>query len=219
MTYEGFRLKLLKPIRRKLSGIRKKSLTNTDFTIISNNCWGGMIYESYNLQKSSPTVGVYMMASDYVKFISNLKHYLSADLTFINQESARCFNDIKNNKNYPNFPIGLLGGEIEIVFLHYTSEQDALEKWKRRCKRVNFKNILFKFNDQNGCTRQDLEKFLKLPHKNKIFYTCKDWGFSSPVIKKIRQPRCYSTITTSHEPFGKKITLLLNNMIIESDDN
>ena len=212
MTYEGLRLKLLKPIRIKLSGVRKKQLKNTDFTIISNNCWGGMIYESYNLKKNSPTVGLFFMASDYIKFISNLEHYLSAELTFINPETARCVEEMKKNNRFPNFPVGLLDGEIEIVFLHYHSEKEALEKWQRRCSRVNFDNIIFKFNDQNGCTLQDLEDFINLPYKNKIFFTCKKWPISSPVIKRIHQPKCYSSITTSHEPFGSSVTQIINNM-------
>ena len=213
MTYEGLRLKLLKPIRIKLSNIRRKALKNTDFTIISNNCWGGMIYESYNLRKNSPTVGTFFMASDYIKFISNLKHYLKADLTFINPETAHCIEEIKKNKSYPNFPVGLLDGEIEIVFLHYKSEKEALEKWTRRCSRVNYENILFKFNDQNECTLQDLEAFINLPYNNKLFFTCKNWGINSPVIKRIHQPKWYSSITTSHEPFGRNITKILNNML------
>ena len=52
MTYEGLRLKVLKFWRLGLANYRKKQLKSTDFTIISNNCWGGMIYESYNLQKN-----------------------------------------------------------------------------------------------------------------------------------------------------------------------
>lgn len=51
-TYEGLRLKVLKYWRVGLANWRKKQLKSTDFTIISNNCWGGMIYESYNLKKS-----------------------------------------------------------------------------------------------------------------------------------------------------------------------
>ena len=43
-TYEGLRLKILKYWRIGFADYRKKKLKSTDFTIISNNCWGGMIY-------------------------------------------------------------------------------------------------------------------------------------------------------------------------------
>jgi|GEM_PF-2020664 len=88
-TYEGFRLKVLAIKRKVFANKRKQELINIDFTIISNNCWGGMIYESYNLPKESPTVGLFFMASDYIKFVSELKGYLSSSLTFINPENSR----------------------------------------------------------------------------------------------------------------------------------
>lgn len=62
-TYEGLRLKVLKVRRNLFADIRRKGLENTDFTIISNNCWGGMVYESYNLPKQSPTVGLFYEAA------------------------------------------------------------------------------------------------------------------------------------------------------------
>ena len=40
-------------------------------TIFSNNCWGGMIYESYNLPKNSPTVGLFFFADDYIFFLEH----------------------------------------------------------------------------------------------------------------------------------------------------
>lgn len=73
MTYEGFRLKVSKYWRKGLAKERQKKLLGKDFTIISNNCWGGMIYESYNLPKNSPTVGLFFFAEDYIRFLKDLK--------------------------------------------------------------------------------------------------------------------------------------------------
>lgn len=88
-TYEGLRLKVLKYWRLGLANYRKKQLKYTDFTIISNNCWGGMIYESYNLPKESPTVGMFFMAKDYIEFLSDLRGYINGKLTFIKPEESR----------------------------------------------------------------------------------------------------------------------------------
>ena len=88
-TYEGLRLKILKYWRLGLANYRKKQLKSTDFTIISNNCWGGMIYESYNLPKESPTVGMFFMAKDYIEFLSDLRGYVNGKLTFIKPEESR----------------------------------------------------------------------------------------------------------------------------------
>ena len=46
-TYEGLRLKILEFKRLYFAKQRRAELKQTDFTIISNNCWGGMIYERY----------------------------------------------------------------------------------------------------------------------------------------------------------------------------
>ena len=39
------------------------------------------------------------------------------------------------------------------------------------------------FNDQNGCTEKDVNKFMSLPFKNKVFFTVKHWS----VEKKLRR--------------------------------
>ena len=57
-----------------------KKIKDKEFTIISNNCWGGMIYESYGLQKQTPTVGLFIMPDDYIKFLRNLREYVSQEI-------------------------------------------------------------------------------------------------------------------------------------------
>ena len=179
-TYEGLRLKILKFRRLGLASYRKKQLKSTDFTIISNNCWGGMIYESYNLPKESPTVGMFFMAKDYIEFLSDLKGYINGKLTFINPEESQWKDapQVSGDKRFGTYPVGVLSNgknTIEIFFLHYHSEQEARDKWERRIKRINWDKLLVKFNDQNGFTETDVENFMKLPFKNKLFFTCKEW--------------------------------------------
>lgn len=172
MTYEGIRLKVNKYRRRFFSNFRKRRLENTDFTIISNNCLGGMIYESYAIKKNSPTVGAFFMAEDYIKFVSNMKEYISYELKFIDPENSRYKSILKKDKRFGQYPIGKLN-DIEIMFLHYENEKDAKEKWDRRCKRINWNKLIFKFNDQNLCTEKDVLAFSKLPYKNKLFLLLK----------------------------------------------
>ena len=132
-TYEGLRLKVLKFWRLGLANYRKKQLKSTDFTIISNNCWGGMIYESYNLPKESPTVGMFFIAKDYIEFLSDLKGYVNGKLTFIKSEESRWKDmpQVSADKRFGSYPVGVLSNgknSIEIFFLHYHSEQEALDK-------------------------------------------------------------------------------------------
>lgn len=74
MSVNGFKLLLRNKYIRSTSNFRKRKINNIDFTIISNNCWGGLVYESYGLPKNSPTVGMFFMAEEYIKFVSNLKY-------------------------------------------------------------------------------------------------------------------------------------------------
>lgn len=66
-----------------LAPYRRSFLNNTDFSIISNNCWGGMCYEYFGLPKRTPTVGAFLFPKDYLKMISNLKLYMEKSLQFI----------------------------------------------------------------------------------------------------------------------------------------
>ena len=73
---ERIKHKLLKKSLRYYAPIKRKRLNNTDFSIISNNCWGGITYEGYGIQKQSTTVGCYLFAKDYLKLVNNLKFYM-----------------------------------------------------------------------------------------------------------------------------------------------
>ena len=210
-TIEGLRLKMLKFPRLLLADRRQSKLLYKDFTIISNNCWGGMIYESYNLQKLTPTVGLYFMASDYIKFISNIKKYVLEDLVFISPKESKWLTS-KETQDSIKCPIARLD-DIEIYFLHYHSEEEARDKWTRRCSRINWDRILFKFNDQNGCTEEDLKAFINLPYKNKVFFTCKEWNIKHDCIVKINQFANKEHVMASYEPFGKSRYININELI------
>ncbi len=144
----------------------KRSIKKRDFTIISNNCWAGRTYQYLDMPYLSPTVGLYFFASDYIKFISDLKHYLNTPLNFIKPEESKYFEELKI-RNQLDKPIGILD-DVEIVFLHYKSKEEAFEKWNRRKERVNFENVILKFSWMNLCDEKHMETFDALPFKNKI---------------------------------------------------
>ncbi len=146
---------------------RRFLLKNYKFTIISNNCWGGRVYQSYNMPYTSPTVGLLFFADEYIKFVSNLEYYLSLDLTFIPKKESKYYEYYTEKDRY--YPIGILG-DVEICFLHYKSEEEAYEKWNRRKSRINWDNLIVKFNDQNRATEEHIRAFDKLPLKNKLCF-------------------------------------------------
>ncbi len=143
-----------------LASSRKKRLKYDNFTIISNNCWGGCCYEYFGIPKLSPTIGAYFFAEDFVRFCCNLKYYLSLDLEIIPIENSRYFESIKKQNN-GNAIIGKLD-DVEIVFLHYPNEHIVLEKWNRRIQRINWDRIILKFSYQNECTDEFVKDFLEI---------------------------------------------------------
>lgn len=105
---------------------------------------------------------------------------------------------------------------IEIFFLHYHSEKEAKDKWKRRIQRINWNKLLIKFNDQNGCTEEYINDFMRLPYKHKLFFTCRHWPNENREYTIIRQFPKHNFIMASYEPFGKSkfidITSIINQM-------
>lgn len=212
MTIEGIRLKVLEFRRKFFAKYRQKKINKQKFTIISNNCWGGEVYESYNLIKQSPTVGLFLWASDYIKFISNLQQYLNQPLKFIDPKESNYYEKLKLTPGYGTYPVARLD-DIEIFFMHYSSKKQVLEKWNRRIKRIEWDHILYKFNDQNGCTEEDIRNFVNLPMRNKICFTVNDKFGHFPNVIKIKAPKNHKFIRASYEPFGKNKYIDINHLI------
>lgn len=175
----------LAPWRRSIGGIK------CPFTIISNNCWGGLVYQHYNLSYDSPTIGCYFFADDYIKFVSNLKHYIGLDMSFIPYHKSR-HKDVLFKKQQTKIPIGVLD-DVEVVFLHYHSEREAKEKWNRRKKRIHWNNLFFKFSEMNQCSLEHLKQFDEIPVENKLVIVSQDYGLKSQVV--------VSSFTREHEVY------------------
>ena len=126
--------------------INRIGLKNKDFTIVSNNCWGGFVYQKFGLEYKTPFIGLFIFTPDYIELLKNFKELIFKELKFINFEQSKYYKEIIKNKNYHIYPIAIIGGKVEIHFLHYKSNEEAAEKWKRRVKRINFNNILFKLS-------------------------------------------------------------------------
>ena len=93
---------------------------------------------SYN----SPTVGLFLRWEDYLCFCEYLPECLTAELKF--RERSK-FDNLP--KAYPVGFLNVCGNDIEINFLHYKTKDEALDKWKRRCARVNLQEVIFIYNE------------------------------------------------------------------------
>lgn len=148
---------------------QRKALKNKQFTIISDNCWGGRIYQELGLPYQSPFIGLFIYSPDYVKLLANPKHYLSGEIPLVFVEESRY-----RSKDGITYPVALLE-DIEIHFLHYADEAEARSKWNRRLARMNWDNLYFKMNDNDQATYQLLKDFQDLPYQAKVIFSSKNY--------------------------------------------
>lgn len=162
----------VKEIRRNIVySSARDNIRNKDFTIISNNCWGGTVYQDLNISYKSPFVGMFIMSPDYLKLLKNLDYYLSQELTFSKKSK---YEEINKKRETDPYPIGNLD-DVELALMHYKSEEEAKDKWDRRKKRMNLENIFVKACEQNGSSWEFLREFDELPYENKVVFTAKDY--------------------------------------------
>lgn len=176
---ETIRVKIREELNPIMGKLRRKRLINCNFTIISNNCWAGHVYRYFGLPYSSPTIGLYFYAEDYVKLCENLLYYMSQELKFISVEKSKYKDDLKKFQHH--CPIGVLD-DIEVIFLHYKSEDEAYEKWNRRKQRIVWDNIFYKMSEQNLCREIDLKRFDRLETDKKFVFVSRDYGLSSQIL-------------------------------------
>lgn len=163
---------------------RSEKLLRKDFSIISNNCWGGFVYQHFDLPYLSPTAGVYFYAEDYMRFIKDLRHYIEHDVISIKADESK-YREQLYELHQENVPIGLID-DVEVVFLHYKTFEEAVEKWNRRKTRINWDNLYIKMSFQNECKDEFVYEFDRLPFKNKMIFVTKDYGVQSQIIMRDR---------------------------------
>lgn len=140
--------------RDVLAAQMKMQLREQDFSIISQNCIGGVLYHDMGLQFLSPTVNLYFTASDFVRFVLNLDHYLDIDPVMAWDET---------------YPVGYLE-DITIRFMHYNTCEEARQAWQRRKVRINKRKILVLCTDMEDFTEEVFTQWQKIPYP-KILYT------------------------------------------------
>jgi uncharacterized protein (DUF1919 family) len=148
--------------------IRLSKIRNKNFTVICNNCIGWGIYKTLDLQYTTPTIGLFFMAEDYIKFLERFEYYIHQPLTFLKETRHKEL--LEYRKDNP-WVIGTLGDGIEIQFLHYFIEEDVANKWFRRVNRINFDNLFFIYSDKYSFKEEYLERYLNLPFKHKLFFS------------------------------------------------
>lgn len=150
--------------RDRINKASRDKLKNTDFSLLSSNCNGGVMCHDLGVQFRSQFVNLWMYCKDFVRYLSDLDYYNSIDeITFLSHE-----------ENGHDYPVGLIDG-MKIFFVHYHSDEEAQQKWNERKKRINKDNLFVMMSEQNGCTMEDLEAFDQLPFEHKVVFTKKPY--------------------------------------------
>lgn len=134
--------------------LRKKAKMSNQVTIISQNCIGGVFYHDMGMQFLSPTINLYFEQPDFVKFVNNLEHYINSQLVMHWEEE---------------YPVGVLGGDIRIMFMHYNSCSEAKMSWEKRKHRINYGKVLVLCTDRNGFNDEVFEEWKRISYPKVLF--------------------------------------------------
>lgn len=153
---------------------RYSSLIENPVTIISDDCWGGMIYKYLKLKATSPFRNLEILQVDYIKLLSDLEYYLNSTLEL--EREGNVYNGM--------FPIGKLGQGDKKIFLnfnHFFTFEESKYEWEKRKNRINFNRLFVKMSypirrmyrgeEQNEDVVNMIKKFLELKYPNKICFS------------------------------------------------
>ena len=143
---------------------------NSDISIIAANCVGGEIYSLLGLRFTSPLINISINRDQFIELCTDLKAYFSSELKVKRNNIGSC--------------TGILGGytlkPIEIRFPHDDDPVVVIEKWKKRCERVNY-NKLALICDDKGLKPEDFEAYDNVSGYRKIMLTSQNhsypWAF------------------------------------------
>ncbi|CDM69222.1 hypothetical protein CM240_2064 [Clostridium bornimense] len=139
----------------------KEKLINKDFTILSSNCNGGFIMHDLGVRFNTPTINLFFLPKDFIKFVKDFDKYINLELIEVE--------DCKET-----YPVGKIE-DIKIYFQHYHTFKEAKEKWDERKRRINKENLFIMATDRDGCTENDIREFDRIPYKNKVIFTHKHY--------------------------------------------
>lgn len=175
--------KTFRKVRRKISSkkrnyVSKYNLEN-DFSIISCNCLGGLMYHDLKMQFLSPTINLFIETPDFIKFCLNLNEYIRLELV--------------EDKTFSKYPIGVLG-DIKIHFLHYENFYSARTNWNKRKERINFDKIFVIISDRDNFNEDLLAKIDEIKYP-KVLFAHKKYNDYTVFIEKDKNKKMVGDLT------------------------
>lgn len=145
--------KFIKKYKKQL----KSQLENDNFTILASNCAAGIIYNRLDKPFLSPTINMWFKQGEFIRFCTNLKHYIQCDLEFVDM-------------NEYDFPVARLD-DIYLYFNHSKTREEAEYDWNRRKSRINYDNLYILMYDRGILPKEEYLKLNNIKCKNKVVFT------------------------------------------------
>ncbi len=127
-------------------------------SIISNNCFGGILYNTLGMECLSPFKNLSIEAKDLIQMYADLKKYMECELVFkewrVDPHSGR------------NCPV-MNCKDIEIFFNHSNTCEEAISDWERRKEKINYDNLMLVIYLES---RELLYDFYRINTKKKICF-------------------------------------------------
>ena len=117
-----YNLRSKEKLRKTRQYLMRKSLKNHDFTLFCNNCVAGLVYHDLSMRFNSPTINLFIKPAHYVKMLKMFIEFWS-ELLEIAPSLVR---ELPNDKE--SYPVGMIGKDIGIHFLHYHSFIEGMIK-------------------------------------------------------------------------------------------
>lgn len=156
MTPQKIKSKVRNTHNRLVIASSRRKLHNDQFTIISQNCIGGVLYHDMKLPFMSPTINLFINSLDFIKFAKNIEHYVNSPLTMEWGEQ---------------YPIGHLD-DILLYFQHYNTCSEAKDAWERRKQRMIYDRIIVVGTDRDGFKEEYINQWNEISYP-KVLFSCK----------------------------------------------
>lgn len=133
-------------------------LNNKSFTIIANDCVGGLIYQKFRLIHTSPTCWVRIFSSDFLLFANNLSDYLDCEMKQATSDKGYAIGLLKPKRDSLR--------QICLHFVHFDNFDYCKNQWNKMISRVDYDNIVV---IQDG-TDDDIKTYEEAACFNSIKY-------------------------------------------------
>jgi uncharacterized protein (DUF1919 family) len=158
----------IKALRNRVgAALNRVGLKHTEFTVISNDCWGQALYQEWGLPCQTPFAGSGMHADCFLRFLEDIPGFLRSPLRFVSLSRHATVNRLRLRRE--PWPIAVLGDEVEVHFMHHPNQSEAARSWHQGCELVNLARLAVKFTvDKDGASPRHVARFSRMPFERKL---------------------------------------------------